>query len=200
MAAGEPFGIFYAWWRGDPIPPLSPLTGLAIERLADDDPVPGVEGLNLSEAVALRRNGHRPYIARLDEVVGYGWVATSAASISELGIELRLSPNERYLWGFITLPAWRGQRIYPALLQAIMTGEAADRFWIGHDIGNTASASGILKAGFRPVGVAVQGSDGVLKKAGDLLLDHERARAAVDHLDGDDGCVDRRRLLEPQTP
>ncbi|MGH9176090.1 MAG: GNAT family N-acetyltransferase, partial [Vicinamibacterales bacterium] len=80
------------------------------------------------------------------------------------------------LWGFVTVPAWRGQGIYSALLQAILCGEAADRFWIGHDIGNTASARGILKAGFTSVGAAVQCADGVLRYR--RASDDERSRAA----------------------
>jgi hypothetical protein len=60
----------------------------------------------------------------------------------------------RYLWGFVTLPSWRGRGIYPRLLQAILLQEAGDaeRFWIVHQLANTASARGIAKAGFHLAG------------------------------------------------
>ncbi len=175
--ARKTFGIFYAWWRGDNLPLIVPPPGLITSRLADE-PVPVVDGIDQTEAAVLQRDGHRLYIARLgSEIVGYGWAATMTASIGELNVEMRLAPNERYLWGLVTLPAWRGRGIYPLLIQAILSGETdADRFWVGHDVGNDASASGILKAGFVPVGEAYQATDGSLLYA--RFGDDERARAA----------------------
>jgi GNAT superfamily N-acetyltransferase len=177
-AERDTFGIFYGWWRGDPLPQLVEPAGLATGRLVNDQPTPVVETLNPADADALRQRGHRLYLARIGaEIVAYGWAATKTASIGELGVEMRIAPNERYLWGFVTLPDWRGRGIYPALIQAILRHEAdADRFWIGHDVGNGASASGILKAGFVPVGEAYQGEDGILRYA--RSGDDERARAA----------------------
>jgi GNAT superfamily N-acetyltransferase len=152
--------------------------GLAAERLNDEQPTPVVETLDPAEAAALRQQGHRLYVVRIgSEIVAYGWAATTTASIGELGVEMRIAPNERYLWGFVTLPDWRGQGIYPALIQVMLRTEAdVDRFWIGHDIGNDASASGILKAGFVSVGEAYRGCDGSLRYA--RSGDDARARAA----------------------
>lgn len=174
----EPFGIFYGWWRGDSLPPLEWPTGLTTERLDNEQPAPAVETLDPAEAATLRGEGHRLYIARIGTaIVGYGWAATATASIGELGVEMRLAPDERYLWGFVTLPAWRGRGIYPALIQAMLRREAdAVHFWIGHDVGNDASARGILKAGFTPVGEAYRDADGALRYA--RSGDDERARAA----------------------
>jgi hypothetical protein len=175
--AGEPFGNFYCWQRGDPLPLVEPPAGLKIERAADASPLPRVLDFDPSEVEELRRDGHRLYVGRIqNRIVGHGWVATRTASIGELGVEMRLAVDERYLWGFVTIPDWRGRNVYPALLQAILSQEDADRFWIGHDVGNTASASGILKAGFVPVGTAYLGRDGVLRYA--RAGDDERARAA----------------------
>ncbi|MDQ3548407.1 MAG: GNAT family N-acetyltransferase [Chloroflexota bacterium] len=172
------FGICYGWWRGDAIPSLQQPAGLMIERLDGGQPIPAIDTLDPAEAGALRREGYRLYVARLGaEVVGYGWAATKTATIGELGVEMRLAPNDRYLWGFVTLSRWRGRGIYPALIQAMLAGEAdADRCWIGHDVGNDASARGILKAGFAPVGEAFQGADDVLRYA--RSGDDERARDA----------------------
>ena len=83
------------------------------------------------------QRGHRPWLARIgDEPVGWGWVAAREAEIPELGITFALLPGDRYLWDFMTLPAWRGHDVYPALLQAILVAEGATRFWIGHDRDN----------------------------------------------------------------
>jgi GNAT superfamily N-acetyltransferase len=86
--------------------------------------------------------------------VAYGWSASDAALIAEIGLAFGIAPGNRYLWDFATLPAWRGRGIYPRLLQAILgqeTGEV-DRFWIGHLPMNHSSARGIQAAGFRCVG------------------------------------------------
>ena len=95
--------------------------------------------------------GHRAYIAVIgDQPAAWGWVATSTADIGELGARLTLSADERYLWNFVTLPAYRGLGIYPRLLQAIVRAESAEveRFWIGYAPENHASGAGIRKAGF----------------------------------------------------
>jgi GNAT superfamily N-acetyltransferase len=177
-AERDRFGIFYGWWRGDPLPTIETPDGLTIERLDDEQSTPAIEALDPTEADGLRQQGHRVYLARIgDDIVAHGWAATTTASIGELGVEMRIAPNERYLWGFVTLPDWRGQGIYPALIQAMLRQEAdADRFWIGHDVGNDASASGILKAGFVRVGEAYRSSGGSLRYA--RSGDDERARAA----------------------
>lgn len=72
--------------------------------------------------------------------------------MGELQLEFALGPKTAYLWDFATLPAWRGRGIYPRLLQAIVCAEAARQFWIMHAPENGASARGIRRAGFTPVG------------------------------------------------
>lgn len=170
-------GILYAWWRGDPIERLAPTPGLAIEPADPGDDLASIDGLNASEARALQHDGHRLYLARLDgETVARGWCATRHASIGELGVDMTLSPTERYLWDFETLPRSRGRGIYIRMLQAILQRETdASRFWIGHDVGNDASARGILRAGFAPVGEVYQRSDGALRYV--VTGDAERGRA-----------------------
>lgn len=176
MATRETFGIFYGWWRGDALPEIVRPADLAIERLDDERSIPAIDALDPVDAANLLQQGHRLYVARIDgRVVGHGWAATQTAAIGELSVVMRLGPNERYLWGFATHLDWRGQGIYPALIQTILRREVADRFWIGHDAGNESSASGILRAGFVPVGEAYRGRDGALRYA--RYGDDERARA-----------------------
>jgi RimJ/RimL family protein N-acetyltransferase len=150
----SPVGRFHTWWRGDALPTLPAVPGLAI--------APGDDQRLLSELTTTAprtiaswiEKGHRPWLARMrDEPVAWGWVATDELSIGELRVTRQLPPGNRYLWGFFTSPAWRGRGIYPRLLQAIIKNEPeAERFWVGHDLDNIASARGIATAGFLEIG------------------------------------------------
>jgi GNAT superfamily N-acetyltransferase len=157
-APGDLLGPLYAWWRGDALPTLAPLPGWAAQQSDDAELIAGLGGLEVGEVRARIGGLHRAYVAYLgDEAVGYGWSATVQASIGALGLTIAVPPANRWLWDFATLPAWRGRGVYPRLLQAIVTREAVgdgavERFWIGHDAPNTASARGLIKAGFRAVG------------------------------------------------
>jgi GNAT superfamily N-acetyltransferase len=107
--------------------------------------------------------GHRAYVAYLDgEPAAWGWVATRAASIGELGSSFTIPERERYLWYFVTRPEHRGKGIYPRLLRAILESESfdADRFWIAYAPENHASESGIAKAGFTRVAEMSFADDG----------------------------------------
>jgi GNAT superfamily N-acetyltransferase len=155
---GDFLGPLYAWWRGDGLPNLAPLPGWAAQQSDDVGLIAGLSGLEVGEVLSRIGGLHRAYVANLgEEAVGYGWSATVRASIGALGLTIALPPANRWLWDFATLPAWRGRGVYPRLLQATVAREAVgdgavERFWIGHDAPNTASAHGIIKAGFRAVG------------------------------------------------
>lgn len=149
-------GIFHSWWRGDALPPLPPrndvrigtATPQTLRQLEDVVPELGEVALH-----ALAAERHQLYVARAGAlVVACGWVATERATIAELGVTIVLDPDARYLWGFVTRRGWRGQGLYPRLLQQIVQREPANRFWIGHDIGNVASSRGVVRAGFSAVG------------------------------------------------
>jgi RimJ/RimL family protein N-acetyltransferase len=159
-AAGQPgvggdfVGPWYAWQPGDPLPLLPPLPGFIAGPADDDRALAALAGRDVDEVMALRRAGNRPYVARLaGELVAHGWSTDGTVEIGELDLTFTLPPGERYLWGFATEARWRGRGIYPRLLQAVLRREgAAARCWIGHEPDNTASARGIVKAGFRRVG------------------------------------------------
>jgi GNAT superfamily N-acetyltransferase len=151
----EPHGLLYVWERTNPLPTFRSLTDLLIER-ADASAlwqIADLCGEAASVLVERCESGHQPWQALIDgEPIGWGWVATGRAHIGGLEIDLELEPGERYLWDFTTLPAYRGRRVYSALLRAILAnGIGARRFWIGHDAANVASRHGILRAGFREV-------------------------------------------------
>lgn len=143
------------YWTTDPLPALRPLPGLTVSPRVDDAALALLNRLSLQEVRARRAAGHRAYGAYLHGTpVGYGWVATRAAEIGELGLTFSLPAGNRYLWDFATLPAWRGRGLYPRLLQGILQAErhSADRFWILHAPENLPSGAGIGRAGFQPVG------------------------------------------------
>jgi GNAT superfamily N-acetyltransferase len=144
-----------SWWGGDPLPPLSPLTGFSAGPTHDEQILAHLNGLAPAEIRRRLQAGHRPYLGYLAETpVAYGWVATRQAEIGELGLDFTIPGVHRYLWDFATLPAWRGRGIYPHLLQAILTAEhnQAAYFWIIYAPENHPSGAGIHKAGLTPVG------------------------------------------------
>jgi hypothetical protein len=163
VATGDPVGLFHAWWRGDPLPTLLPLVGLSIAQTDDVGLIADLIRIDPSPLRLRREAGHRPWLARLaGEPIGCGWVATGEAGIGELGLRFALPPDDRYLWDFFTLPAWRCRGVYTRLLRAIIASELADRFWVGHDLGNVASERGIVRAGFRAVGAVHRSVGGEL--------------------------------------
>lgn len=181
MAANtQPVGIFYAWWRGDPLPELARQPAVAIGPVAGAEEAAAVARVfALADVERLIGGGHRLYVARHGaEIVAVGWAATTTAEIGELGVRMVLPPGNRYLWGFETLSVRRGQGIYPALLRAIIAHDVeGDRFWIGHDYDNDASARGIARAGFTPVGEVVVDEGG--RRHFVPRRNDERARAAA---------------------
>lgn len=168
------------WWRGDALPPLTPISGLNVTVSDDVAGIARLTGLDRNEVEARLGAGHRVYVASLDgAAASYGWVATLSAAIGELDLAFALPAGDRYLWDFVTLPAWRGRGIYPRLLRAIVAqeGRAAARFWIIAAPENVASGKGIAKAGFAPVGdLSFLRERGVGTVA---IGDGERARAGA---------------------
>jgi GNAT superfamily N-acetyltransferase len=151
----EPFtiedqaGFLWTWWKGDLLPILPPLPGLVIEEAADVE-------VSCADVCRLLQQGHSAYIARMETLpVAVGWSAIGEASFGEGRVTFYVPAQNRYLYYFVTLPAFRGQGIYPHLLQHILRSEskANERFWIIHQLANTASQRGIQKAGF---GIASQ--------------------------------------------
>jgi GNAT superfamily N-acetyltransferase len=151
----RPVGYFYTWWRGDPLPPLGSSLDLSIERIENSRLLAQMSEEPEHEIVRRIEQGHHPYLACVgDDPVAYGWSAWKQAEIGELGIRFELPEGNRYLWDFVTLPEWRGHGIYPLMIQEIIRREMgqAERFWIGHDFDNVASAKGIEKAGLPVIG------------------------------------------------
>lgn len=89
-----------------------------------------------------------------DEIVTYGWVTFDEEGIGELGLTARMRKGECYIWDCGTPPAYRGKRLYPALLAHILTelpAEGISRAWLGTDADNIPSQKGVALVGFQPI-------------------------------------------------
>lgn len=99
--------------------------------------------------------GKRCYTGSVEGVLAtYGWVTLDEELIGELRLRIRLTPGEAYIWDCATLPAYRGLRLYPALLWHIINdlrAEGLRRIWIGADADNLPSQTGIVLCGFQPI-------------------------------------------------
>ena len=108
-----------------------------------------------TEVRARIATGRRCYVALVGgALAAYGWVSFEEEEIGELQLRIRLAQGEAYIWDCATLPAYRGQRLYPALLAYIVSdlrAEGLRRIWIGADSDNLASQTGMALAGFQPI-------------------------------------------------
>ncbi len=87
-------------------------------------------------------------------IVAYGWVSQCVEYIGEQEREFRIPPGEAYIWDCATLPRYRGQHLYSALLSQILhtlQEEGVRRVWIGTSSTNHASLNGFARTGFHPV-------------------------------------------------
>jgi len=152
-AFGKPMWLLWCWLRGDALPSCESVSGLTVEASTHVErlsPLMRIPEAALREQLGL---GHRAYLARLlTTPVACGWSAAGAVALFGGRVTLRVPPNHRYLYGFVTHPDWRGRGIYPQVLQAILRGEEQKYFWIMHLLENTSSQRGIHKAGFRVAG------------------------------------------------
>lgn len=143
------------WWNGDSLPDLPTLPSFSASLSTDTQLIARLTTLSQQEIETRFQSDNRAYIAFLDQTpVAYGWVADRAGGVDEIHLSFTLPPRNRYLWDFLTLPAWRGRGIYPHFLQAIIRQEQhdVDRFWIMYVPSNHAAAHSISKAGFLFVG------------------------------------------------
>lgn len=88
------------------------------------------------------------------QIVSYGWVTRGVECVGELERQFHLRDDEAYIWDCGTVPAWRGQRCYSALLSRLiyrLHHEGIPRIWIGASRQNQPSIQGIANAGFQRV-------------------------------------------------
>jgi ribosomal protein S18 acetylase RimI-like enzyme len=88
------------------------------------------------------------------QIASYGWVTRGAECVGELERQFRLRDDEAYIWDCGTVPAWRGQHCYSALLSQLiyrLHHEGVPRIWIGASQRNQPSIRAFTSAGFQRV-------------------------------------------------
>lgn len=113
-------------------------------------------GLPNTEPLLRRVEGRRRCFAACagEDIAAYGWVSQSDEWIGEQERCIRISSEEAYIWDCVTLPDYRRQRLYSALLShmlSVLKREGTQRVWIGTALKNRPSIKGFANAGFRPV-------------------------------------------------
>ncbi len=110
---------------------------------------------SLAEIHRRFESGRQCYAAWVGKaLVSYGWVSLDEELVGELSLRLRLLLGEAYIWDCATLPAFRRQGLYSALLAYTLKELRAQplcRVWIGANLDNLASQRGIARAGFHRV-------------------------------------------------
>lgn len=178
---GEQAGFLWTWWKGDLLPTLPSLPDFTVEEAVPIEILSNLMGISSVEVRKLLHKEHRPYIVRMGTLpVAVGWSGIGKASFGEGRVTFHVPAQNRYLYYFITLPTFRGRGIYPHLLQYILSSESKtnERFWIIHQLENTASQRGIQKAGFHiasQVHFLSRGGLGLVPPPGE----NERARAGA---------------------
>jgi len=111
---------------------------------------PGAEN-----AISRLQSHRRCFTLQVDgEIACYGWVTHGPETAGELEREFNLTRDEAYIWDCATLPGWRRQGLYSALLSGIIRRlheEGVPRAWIGASRLNQPSVHGIANAGFQQV-------------------------------------------------
>ncbi len=159
-------GTIWVLDLAEEVPVIKPLVEAVFQR-AGPEAAPELaaimEGIRYSEILGRFKSGRRCYTARVEEkLVAYGWVSFGEEYVGELHLRLRLKPEEAYIWDCATIPAFRRQRLYSALLSFILQdlrepGSQLERAWIGANLDNEPSQRGIARAGFhRVAGLVVE--------------------------------------------
>ena len=86
-------------------------------------------------------------------IVHATWCTTSAAWTRELRAHLAPPPRDAYVYESLTLPAVRGQGVYPFALSAIAADlgrSGIGQVWVAVEASNRPSLRAVEKAGFEP--------------------------------------------------
>ena len=87
-----------------------------------------------------------------NKIISYCWVTRKSVEIGEIGRAINPRADEIYLYDAFTFAEYRGQNLYPAILQRILehsrdAGLRRALIFVMSD--NVASIRGVRKAGFR---------------------------------------------------
>jgi len=154
----RPAGTIWMLNLDEPVPAFTLLIPATFRRVGADLLPALVSAMDgVSSAGLLKRfdNGRRCYAAWVeDQIAAYGWVSFEDEYIGELNLRVRLLPGEVYIWDCATIPAFRRNHLYSALLGYIieeLRTEGLCRAWIGADFDNKPSQQGMARAGFHHI-------------------------------------------------
>jgi len=143
---------------GETVAPVSSRVAAVFGEVQRERAEPLAAAMDLSDPDPILRRfatGRRCFTAWVDDrIAAYGWVSQAAECIGELERKIQVSAGEAYIWDCATLPPYRRQRLYSALLSHILVklhGEGVRRIWIGSSLDNRPSLQGFANAGFQPV-------------------------------------------------
>lgn len=171
-------GVIWAVNLDEPMPAVVPLIPVHFSCIGPDSVDALAEAGGAKDEIVNRfEAGKRCYAAWVgQQVAAYGWVSLDNEFIGEFNLCVHLLPGEAYIWDCLTVPVYRRQGLYSALLIYIRQELQRDglcRAWIGADLDNSGSQRGIAHAGFHAIAdmvlarvlamrlVWVQGRDGV---------------------------------------
>ncbi|HWQ14097.1 MAG TPA: GNAT family N-acetyltransferase [Roseiflexaceae bacterium] len=151
-------GTLWVMDAGDAPPLVRPRVAAQFHELSDADRAELAAAMSLPTTEPIQRrlqSGRRCFALNVGgRVSSYGWATRGAERVGELEREFHLQDDEAYIWDCATLPGWRRQGLYSALLSHIahrLRQEGVARVWIGASRQNRASVRGFANAGFRPV-------------------------------------------------
>jgi hypothetical protein len=154
----RPVGVIWTLNLDEPTPMITPLVAATFRNAGRESitALATASAENSSAEIEERlERGRRCFTAWVGEALAaYGWVSFDEEFIGELGLRLRLLPGEAYIWNCVTLPRFRQNYLYSALLSYMLSelrGDPLCRAWIGADFDNIPSQRGIARAGFRRV-------------------------------------------------
>jgi len=149
-------------WAVEPGTRLPPICAARVEAVFEELGLADASAL----AIAMNLPTPEPILRRLHhnrrcfglkvagQIASYGWVTRGAECVGELERQFRLRDDEAYIWDCGTVPAWRRQRCYSALLSHLIDRlhhERVPRIWIGASQRNQPSIRAFTNAGFQRV-------------------------------------------------
>lgn len=151
---GELWGIEFK----DPPPQAEPRIAARIARVNIEQIAELAAAMQVLDEKEIRQRfapGRRCYATFVEgRIAGYGWVSRCPEYIGEQEREIQLQADEAYIWDCATLPQYRKQHLYSALLSyinGVLANENVTRAYIGSSVSNQGSVRGFRNAGFHPV-------------------------------------------------